>query len=262
MTSYANFNIMKFSILGCNIDDLNSYREAYELLIKYLNNNSKPAYITVNNVHTVTEGLKDNHYRKIINNSFLALPDGKPLSLTGKLKGVKRVERLFGPTFFEKTLEWGVKDGLKHFFFGSSYATLDKLKSNIELKFPGTKVAGFLSPPFREFLPEENERYLNEINNSKPDIVWVALGAPKQEKWIYSNFNSLNKGIMIGIGAGFDYLAGNLVNAPQWMKDHSLEWLYRLKQEPERLWKRYLFRNITFILFEMAELLKLKRFEV
>ncbi len=252
---------MKFSVLGSNISDLNSYREAYDLLINYLHNQNKPAYITVNNVHTVTEGLKDSHFRDIINNSFLALPDGRPLSLTGKLKGVKRVERLFGPTFFEKTLEWGVKDGLKHFFFGSSYATIDKLKSNIELKFPGTKVAGFLAPPFREFLPEENKRYLNEINNSKPDVVWVALGAPKQEKWIYSNFNSLNKGIMIGIGAGFNYLAGNLLNAPRWMKDYSLEWLYRLKQEPERLWKRYLITNPKFIFYITLELLHLKKVE-
>lgn len=98
------------------------------------------------------------------------------------------------------------------------------------------------------------------MNASEPDIIWVSLGAPKQEKWIYSNYSLLNKGLMIGIGAGFDYMAENLKNAPQWMKYFSLEWLYRLKQEPGRLWKRYLVRNSQFIFYVTLELLGLKKF--
>jgi N-acetylglucosaminyldiphosphoundecaprenol N-acetyl-beta-D-mannosaminyltransferase len=252
---------MKFSILGTKLDDLNSYRETYELVLNYIRTQNKPAYLTVNNVHTVTEGLRDKDYGKIINNSFLALPDGKPLSVIGKWKGIKRVERIFGPAFFEKTLEWGVKENIRHFFFGSSDDTLAKLKKNIECKFPGIKTAGAISPPFRDILPSENEQFLKEINNSKPDIVWVSLGAPKQEKWIYSNYSRLNQGLMIGIGAGFDYMAENLKNAPQWMKDFSLEWLYRLKQEPKRLWKRYLISNSVFIFYVTLELLGLKKFK-
>ncbi len=251
---------MKFAILGSNIDDLNSYRETYELMLNYLKTKSEPAYITVNNVHTVTEGLKDKKFREIVNSSFLALPDGKPLSVIGKRKGIKRVERIFGPAFFEKTLEWGVKEDLKHFFFGSKQATLDSLIKNIEKKFPGIIITGSIAPPYREFLPEENERFLEEINNLLPDIIWVSLGAPKQEKWIYSNYMALKRGLMIGIGAGFDYSAGNIKNAPKWMKDYSLEWAYRLKQEPARLWKRYLISNSQFIWFVTLELLGLKKF--
>ena len=251
---------MKFSILGSNIDDLNSYRETYELVLNYLRTQNKPSYLTVNNVHTVTEGLKDPEFREIVNNSFLALPDGKPLSVIGKWKGIKRVERIFGPAFFEKTLEWGVEENLKHFFFGSSDSTLQKLKKNIENKFPGIKIAGAVSPPFREFSVEENEQFIQDIINSKPDVIWVSLGAPKQEKWIYSTFRRLNKGLMIGIGAGFDYLAENLKNAPGWMKDLSLEWIYRLIQEPGRLWKRYLISNSKFIFYVTLELLGLKKF--
>ena len=186
---------MKFAILGSNIDDLNSYRETYELLLNYLKTKSEPAYITVNNVHTVTEGLRDKKFREIVNSSFLALPDGKPLSVIGKRKGIKRVERIFGPAFFEKTLEWGVKENLKHFFFGSSYDTLEILKKNVESKFPGIKIAGAISPPFRDFQEGENERFLKEINYGGPDITWVSLGAPKQEKWIYSNYMSLKRGL-------------------------------------------------------------------
>ena len=251
---------MKFSILGSNIDDLNSYRETYELVLNYLRTQNKPSYLTVNNVHTVTEGLKDPEFREIVNNSFLALPDGKPLSVIGKWKGIKRVERIFGPAFFEKTLEWGVEENLKHFFLGSSDSTLQKLKKNIENKFPGIKIAGAVSPPFREFSVEENEQFIQDIINSKPDVIWVSLGAPKQEKWIYSTFRRLNKGLMIGIGAGFDYLAENLKNAPGWMKDLSLEWIYRLIQEPGRLWKRYLISNSKFIFYVTLELLGLKKF--
>ncbi len=251
---------MKYSVLGTNIDDLNSYRETYELVLNYLKTQSKPSYLTVNNVHTVTEGIKDTQFREIINNSFLALPDGKPLSVIGRWKGFKRVERIFGPTFFEKTLEWGVEENLKHFFFGSSPETLDKLKKNVEKKFPGIKIAGCISPPFREFLITENETFLNEIKNSGADIIWVSLGAPKQERWIFSNFRLLNRGIMIGIGAGFDYMAENLKNAPEWMKDFSLEWLYRFKQEPRRLWKRYLISNSQFIFYVTLEFLGLKKF--
>lgn len=251
---------MKFSILGTNIDDLNSYRETFELVIDYLRTQGKPAYLTVNNVHTVTEGLRDRNFREIVNNSFLSLPDGKPLSVIGKWKGFKKVERIFGPAFFEKTLGWGVGENVRHFFWGSKQATLDKLIKNAEKRFPGIKIAGAASPPFRELSPEENERYLKEINNSGADIIWVSLGAPKQEKWIYSNYHSLNKGIMVGIGAGFDYMAENLKNAPKWMKDYSLEWLYRLKQEPGRLGKRYLISNSQFIFYVSLELLGLKKF--
>jgi N-acetylglucosaminyldiphosphoundecaprenol N-acetyl-beta-D-mannosaminyltransferase len=251
---------MKFSILGTNIDDLNSYRETYELLLNYLKTQNEPAYLTVNNVHTVTEGLKDNKFREIVNNSFLALPDGKPLSVIGKWKGAKKTERIFGPTFFEKVLEWGVEENLKHYFWGNRLDTLDKLIKNAEKRFSGIKIAGASSPPFRELLPSENDQYLENINNSGADIVWISLGAPKQEKWIYSNYKSLNKGVMVGIGAGFDYLAENLKNAPGWMKDFSLEWLYRLKQEPRRLWKRYLISNSKFIYYAALELLGLKKF--
>jgi N-acetylglucosaminyldiphosphoundecaprenol N-acetyl-beta-D-mannosaminyltransferase len=251
---------MKFAILGSNIDDLNSYREAYEVILNYLRTRNEPSYVTVNNVHTITEGLRDKKFKEIVNNSFLALPDGKPLSVIGKRKGIKRVERIFGPAFFEKTLEWGVPENLKHFFFGSKQTTLDSLKKNVETRFPGIIITGSIAPPFRGFLTAENERFLEEINYCEPDIVWVSLGAPKQEKWIYSNFKSLNKGLMIGIGAGFDYSAGNIKNAPEWMKNYSLEWIYRLKQEPARLWKRYLVSNSQFILFVTLELLGLKKF--
>ena len=246
-------------ILGIKISNASSYRDIYETLKSSISSSS--TYITVNNVHTVVEAIRNKNYREIINNSILSLPDGKPLSLVAKLKGVKNISRIFGPTFFEKTLEWGQKDGIKHYFFGSSQETLDKMLGVIKHKYPCAIIAGSFSPPYQTFTEEENKRFLENINASGADLIWVGLGAPKQEIWMYENYKKLNKGIMIGIGAGFDYIAGNTKHAPEWMKNASLEWLYRLIQEPRRLWKRYLVTNTLFLWYVFLELTGLRKFE-
>jgi N-acetylglucosaminyldiphosphoundecaprenol N-acetyl-beta-D-mannosaminyltransferase len=250
---------MKTNILGAYISNIKSYEDVYRRLLNACSEN-KSHYITVNNVHTVIEGVLDNNYKKIINNAFLALPDGKPLSIVAKLKGFKNASRTFGPTLLEKTIEWGQRDNLKHFFFGSSQETLTKIKETVSLKYPDAKVAGMISPPYRQFTDKEADDFIHIINESEADIIWVGLGAPKQEIWMAENFRKMNKGIMIGIGAGFDYIAGNTSHAPEWMKNFSLEWLYRLIQEPGRLWKRYLVTNSLFMLLITAEFLRVKKF--
>ena len=246
-------------ILNVKISNASGYREAYEKLKLALN--SAPSYITVNNAHTVVESVKNKKYKVAINNSFLALPDGKPLSIVAKLKSEKNISRIFGPTFFEKALDWGQKDGIKHYFFGSSVETLEKINNVIKNRFPSAIISGSFSPPYSEFTSEENESYIKKMNESGANIFWIGLGAPKQEVWMYENYKKLNRGIMIGIGAGFDYLAGNTKHAPLWMKNASLEWLYRLIQEPKRLWKRYLVTNTLFLWYVFLELTGLRKFE-
>ncbi len=250
---------MRTSILGCNINGTN-YTDAYHKIIEYLNVSNGPNYITVNNVHTVIEGRWHREYRNIINNAFMALPDGKPLAVIANLMGAKQTERVFGPTLLEVALQWGQKDGLKHFLFGSSPQTLDRMNAMIKRRYPLANLVGSISPPFGGISPDLNEQYLNEMNHSNADIVWIALGAPRQEIWMYENYQKLSRGIMIGIGAGFDYLAGNTRHAPDWMKNFSLEWLYRLIQEPRRLWKRYLVTNTLFIVFIVLQFMGVKRF--
>jgi N-acetylglucosaminyldiphosphoundecaprenol N-acetyl-beta-D-mannosaminyltransferase len=246
----------KISILGCKISTVSSYQESYDIIIKYLGDNK---YVTVNNVHTVIEAVKNPYYKNILNESLLALPDGKPLSIVAKLKGEKNIERIFGPSFMEKTLEWGQNNNIKNYFFGSSEETIKKMISNIQEKFPRTEIAGYYSPPYKEkFSEEENNLFTDSMNKSGADIIWIGLGAPKQELWMYENYTKLNHGVMIGIGAGFDYLAGNIKHAPTWMKNMSLEWLYRMKQEPQRLWKRYLITNSLFIFYIVLEYCGLK----
>ena len=249
------------SILGSHISVLDSYRTAYRYVMEYVRSNEKPAYITVNNVHTVIEGVLHADYRAITNQAFLALPDGKPLSIVARWKGITNISRVFGPTFFEKALEWGQEDVVRHFFFGSSPQVLDTLQSVIRDRFPRAQIAGAIAPPFRPLTASENAMYIEQMNRSKADIVWVALGAPKQERWMAANYRYLNRGVMIGIGAGFDYLAGNTQHAPEWMKRYALEWLYRLIQEPHRLWKRYLVTNTLFVILVVLELLGIQRWE-
>ena len=249
----------RINILGTDISILKSYEETYENLKNVL---KSPSYVTVNNVHTVVLAVKNRNYKEALNNSILSLPDGKPLSIVARLKGVKNIRRIFGPTFMENALEWGQEDGLKHFFFGSSEETLKKMINNIKIRYPRALVSGIYSPPYREsFSDEENEIFLKLMNDSGADIFWIGLGAPKQELWMHDNYKKLNQGVMIGIGAGFDYLAGRTKHAPEWMKNLALEWLYRLIQEPGRLWKRYLFTNSLFILYIFLDLTGIKRFD-
>lgn len=249
----------KINILGTNITVIDSYEGAFNNLKSIIN---APCYITVNNVHTVILAVRNKKYREALNNSVLSLPDGKPLSIVAKLKGVKNISRIFGPTFMEKVIDWGREDGLKHFFFGSSKDTLDRLLNNINIKYPRALVVGSYSPPYKDvFSNEENEFFIRLMNESGTDIFWVGLGAPKQEVWMYENYKKLDHGVMIGIGAGFDYLAGNTKHAPEWMKNASLEWLYRLIQEPRRLWKRYLVANSLFIWYILLDFIGLKKFE-
>ncbi|HEV8270270.1 MAG TPA: WecB/TagA/CpsF family glycosyltransferase [Chitinophagaceae bacterium] len=246
-------------ILGNRIDCFKGYREFYDHVLENIKTNSiQRGYITVNNVHTMIEGYWNSSYQAIINNGYLSIPDGKPLEMVGKLKGNKNISRLFGPSVMERFIDWGREDGISHFFFGSSEATLLKMKDTIEKKYPGVKIAGMLSPPFKPLAEWDSVGFISTINNFRPDFIWVGLGAPKQEHWMFQYYKELNKGIMFGIGAGFDYLAGNTKHAPKWMKNASLEWLYRLVQEPQRLWKRYLTIIPQFILFSTLELLGIK----
>lgn len=245
-------------ILGCKIDCFKGYYPFYESVIHDLSEAERTGYVTVNNVHTIMEGFWHPEYRQIINSAYLSIPDGKPLEIFGRLKGNQTISRLFGPTVMENFIDWGRKDGLSHFFFGSSENNLAKLKNAIETKYPGTKIAGMVSPPYQPVEKWDNDYFISLINDAKPDFIWVGLGAPKQEYWMYNNYKQINKGILFGIGAGFDYLAGNTKHAPGWMKRFALEWLYRLIQEPRRLWKRYLRTIPQFIFFVSLELLGVK----
>jgi N-acetylglucosaminyldiphosphoundecaprenol N-acetyl-beta-D-mannosaminyltransferase len=248
-----------FKIFDVKISCSDSYRDAYNRTVSRIGASKGSSYVTINNVHVIVEACLDPHFREVINSSNLSLADGRPLTLYAKYKYRKRLPRIFGPTFFEKAIEWGQEDGIRHYFFGSTDVVLTQMRSEIERRFPRAKIAGMEAPGFGEFSKEQNDRYLRKIMKSSADIIWVGLGAPKQETWIYQNYQELEGCVLIGIGAGFSYVAGRTRHAPEWMKNYALEWLFRLCQEPGRLWNRYLKYNLLFFWFLALESLGIVR---
>ncbi len=214
----------------------------------------KGKYICVSNVHTVITAYDNAEYRKIQNESVLNIPDGGPLSTIGRYLGYREMRRTFGPAYMRNMLKVSEEKGLRHFLYGSTTETLGKLKRNIEKKYPGVSIVGIYSPPFRELSKEENLKAVEMIRKCKPDFIWVGLGAPKQEIWMYEHRGDFDA-VMVGVGAAFDYLSGNIKRAPKWMQRNNLEWLYRLIQDPKRLFSRYVYTNSKFILLIVKEFL-------
>lgn len=235
---------MKCKMLGVNVSTL-SMKDTVDFLVKNISQLSG-RYICVANVHTTVMSYDDDRYRHIQNHATLVLPDGSPLSVIARRRGHAQAERVTGPDLMGEIFEVTKQRGYSHYFYGSKTETLELLKEQLELKYPGICIAGMYSPPFRNLTQEEDDEITTNINSCKPDFVWVGLGAPKQEIWM-SQHEGRVSGLMIGVGAGFDYYAGNLKRAPKWMQRYSLEWLYRLMQEPRRLLKRYVYTNIKFL---------------
>lgn len=203
-------------------------------------------YICISNVHTTVMAYEDEDYRKIQNSALLALPDGKPLSVVSKKRGFTEAERVAGPDLMERIFRESAKKGYLHYFYGSTPGTLTALSEKLQTKYPGIRIVGMEAPPFRELTREEDAACVGRINGSGPDIVWVGLGAPKQERWMYAHRECIN-GLMIGVGAGFDFHAGTVKRAPKWVQNIGMEWFYRLYQDPKRLWKRYVSTNWKFL---------------
>lgn len=233
-----------YNILGTKIAVTNM-NKAVSLLTHHLDA-YRGCYVTVANVHTTVMAYEDADYRHIQNQAVMAVPDGKPLSLLCRYKGYKDAERVAGPDLMDEIIRVGIDRGYTHYFYGSTEKTLTELEQKLREKYPGIQIAGAYSPPFRPLTEAENKADIVRINESQADFIWVGLGAPKQENWMYKNQNK-TRGLMIGVGAAFDFHAGTLKRAPKWMQEWCLEWLYRLFQDPRRLYKRYLYTNFKFL---------------
>lgn len=214
-------------------------------------------YICVSNVHTTVMAYENERYRRIQNSAAMALPDGGPLSKYSRSVGYKSAERVTGPDLMVELFRISGKKGYRHFFYGSTQQTLDDMRTALLKDYPNMEIAGMYAPPFRELTKQEAQEVITRINETRPDFVWVGLGAPKQEEWMYRYRGRLNA-VSIGVGAGFDYVAGHIKRAPRIMQMLCLEWLYRLMQDPKRLWKRYVVTNTKFMIYICRERMKMK----
>ena len=241
--------IDKDQIPTCNIMGVNIAAINMEWLLDFTEKNIKELsgdYLCVSNVHTTVTSYDDPDYCAVQNGGIMAIPDGGPLSTVGRKRGFQNMERTTGPSYMGEILKLSAEKGYRHYFYGSTEETLEKLYQKLTASYPSIQIAGMYSPPFRPTTPEEDAAVVKRINETKPDFVWVGLGAPKQEKWMAAH-QGVVEGFMVGVGAGFDYFAGNIERAPEWMQKCNLEWVYRLMQDPKRLFKRYLVTNTKFI---------------
>lgn len=246
--SYVH-KVDKSRIPTCNILGVNIAAIDMEWLVDYLDSNIgslSGEYICVSNVHTTVTAYEDPEYLKVQNGGIMAIPDGGPLSSVGQRRGFKNMKRTTGPSLMGEIFKISAEKGYRHYFYGSTDETLEKLYSVLDETYPGIQIAGMYSPPFRPMTEDEDKAIVERINETKPDFVWVGLGAPKQEKWMAAHQGRVN-GLMVGVGAGFDYYAGNIERAPEWMQKRNLEWVYRLLQDPKRLFGRYWHTNTKFI---------------
>ena len=237
-------------ILGVNISITNMEDVIQCILSQF--DSLKGQYICFSNVHTTVMSRKNPDYCRVQNNAFMALPDGSPVALVARMRGYEQAEQVAGPDFMPVLWKATENTEYKHYFYGGSPETIQKLQEVLARKYPDMKVVGMESPPYRTLTPEEDKEVVNRINASGADFVWVGLGAPKQERWMYEHRNRVHA-LMFGVGAGFDFHAGTVKRAPKWMREHYLEWFYRLMQDPKRLWKRYVVTNIQFVGLSIAD---------
>jgi len=240
-------------ILGIRIDSTSYYDATNRILNWALCGEKK--YVCVANVHMIMKAYNDSNFRKIINNSGLVSPDGMPLVWTMRLLGNKNQTRVYGPTLTHHVCKAASESDLPVGFYGGSPEITKSLVQNISNRFATLQIAYAYSPPFRPLRLEEDEAVVQNINQSGAKILFVGLGCPKQEHWMFNHIGKINA-VMIGVGAAFDFHAGAKRQAPSWIMTMGLEWLFRLCSEPRRLWRRYLYNNPRYLFLVARQILR------
>lgn len=218
-------------------------------------------FIAVTNVHVLMEARHNLSFRRVLDSADLCVPDGMPLVWIGRSRGYSLRRRVYGPDLLLDFCRETHAKGYRHFFYGGASGVPEALAAKLKCQFPMLEVAGTYSPPFRPLTPEEDASIVEMINRAGADVLWVGLGCPKQECWMYEHREQLRVPVLVGVGQAFDLHAGRLKQAPTWMRERGLEWLFRLLAEPRRLWRRYLIYNLEFVFSELLEFLSVKEFD-
>jgi N-acetylglucosaminyldiphosphoundecaprenol N-acetyl-beta-D-mannosaminyltransferase len=226
------------------------YADVLDQVREWIVNNSRTGkYIVQANVFTLVNAKENPHYIRAVREANLLVPDGMPLVWLLRHKGHALHERVYGPDLMMKICEEAAKNRWRCFFYGGNEETVRLLENQLLKNYPSLIIAGTYAPPFRALTDKEDDEVCRYINSKKPDILWVALGSPRQDLWMYEHRDKLNVSVMHGVGAAFDFLSGKVPQAPRWMMRAGLEWLFRLFIEPRRLWKRYTITNLKFLYY-------------
>ena len=213
----------------------------------------QPGFICFANVHMVIEAHTDDSFRQDLQKARFIFSDGKPLALFCSWFRHTPQERVAGMDFMPAILQRADEQGARVFLYGSTPAVLEKLQAHIHSVYPRVELAGAISPPFRTLSPDETAEHIQQINDSNAHFVLVALGCPKQEKWMARHYTSINAALL-GVGGAFPVMAGTQKRAPRWMQRFALEWFYRLLEEPRRMFPRYLYTNSYFTWLVLKDL--------
>jgi len=238
-------SIPTFEVLGVRLHGMN-LTVATEAVLAALRDRRK-GYVCVTGVHGVSEAQEDPDFRRILNAAFLNTTDGMPLVWLGRRVVGPQVDRVYGPDLMLEVFRATQHTVYRHFFYGGAPGVAEELKAKLEARFPGVTIAGTYCPPFRPLNPREEAELAQLVRDRQPDIFWVGLSTPKQERFMAEYLPKLETTLMFGVGAAFDFHAGRVSQAPRWMQRAGLEWFYRLCREPRRLGRRYLTNNPLFV---------------
>ncbi len=196
-------------------------------------------FVTITGAHGVIESQDDPALRNIHNASLLSTPDGMPMVWMGRLQGHSTMGRVYGPDLMERMMAWSQKSGATHYFLGGNTGVAQELRQRLERRFPGIRIVGTHTPPFRPLQASEVEALALELSEKDPDYLWIGLSTPKQERFMAAHLEPLGARIMLGVGAAFDFHTGRVTQAPRWIQRSGLEWFFRLTKDFKRLWPRY-----------------------
>lgn len=251
---------VRFNVLGTAVAALSL--DAARDLVLATRGRKRLGHVCCATAYNVNLARSDAALRTAYNQALATTPDGMPLVWLGRWHGHRDITRVYGPDLMLAVCAAGRAVGLTHYFYGGTPGTAALLRDKLTARFPGLAVAGLFTPPFRELTGDELDELRTDVAAKSPDIIWVGLSTPLQEKFMATHGPSLDGGLLVGVGAAFDFHSGRVRQAPRWMQRSGLEWLHRLATEPRRLWRRYLVHNPMFVLRTLAQLTGLKKYEL
>jgi N-acetylglucosaminyldiphosphoundecaprenol N-acetyl-beta-D-mannosaminyltransferase len=222
----------------------------------------RQGYVCIRDVHGVVRAQRDEEFRGILNRAFLCTPDGMPLVWAGRLAGHKNMGRVYGPDLMEVLCDWTRRTEYTHFLYGGREGVADLLRQRLEARYPGLRIVGTYTPPFRPLTAAEEADLAARVAAVRPDFFWVGLSTPKQEQFMAAHLGRLDTTLMLGFGAAFDFHAGTARQAPRWIQRSGFEWLFRLCTEPRRLWRRYFHTVPVFLALAFCQAVGLKKYRL
>lgn len=250
---HPHANVLGVAVSAINLDS------AVSLASRWIDAGD-PGYICLTGVHGVMEARADDTFRRILNGAAINAPDGMPMTWVGRLQGFRQMDRVFGPDFMAAMCRHSVPREYRHFLYGGRPGVAELLREKLQAKIPGIRICGTYTPPFTSLTPDQEREVIDLVRESKPHILWVGLGTPKQERFMAQYLQRLQVPLLVGVGAAFDYHTGRIRDCSGWIKRAGLQWAHRAMQDPARLWKRYLRNNPAFLWHIASQISGVRRY--